>query len=143
MFIQLDPAIVALEVSHPKTRPSETILNMSTRRGSAGGPDSSPAGEPLLSRLIVAPILFISFLISLVLIDRQTYGSVFGKAGSKDGYYHSHQRKLAKREMDNAFQMRGKVIAVMVMLSAVAMALCAWSLESLWKLWRGSTPLPQ
>ncbi|OAL33622.1 hypothetical protein AYO20_07129 [Fonsecaea nubica] len=107
--------------------------------GKKSGPllsDSAPVAEPLLSRLIVAPVLFISFLISLFLIDRQTYGSIFARSGSRDGYYHSHQRKLAKREMDDAFQMRSKVIAGMFIFSAVTLALLAWTLESVWKGWR-------
>jgi len=89
--------------------------------------------EPLLSRLVVAPVLFVSFLISLFLIDRKHYGSIFASSGSKDGYYHSHQRKLAKQEMDDAFQMRRKVIALMMMLSAVALAVVAWAVEALWR----------
>jgi len=105
--------------------------------------EAGPAAESLFSRLIVAPVLFTSFLISLVLIDRQTYGSVFGRSGSKDGYYHSHQRKLAKQEMDNAFQLRSKVIAVMVLLSAVTLALFAWTLESIWNFLRGEISLSQ
>jgi hypothetical protein len=115
---------------------------MASRKGTSAHIDAGPAAEPLWNRLIIAPVLFISFLVSLVLIDRQTYGSVFGKAGSKDGYYHSHQRKLAKREMDNAFQIRSKVIAGMVMLSAVTLALFIWALESIWKAWRAGSLLP-
>ncbi|KEF51981.1 uncharacterized protein A1O9_11971, partial [Exophiala aquamarina CBS 119918] len=95
-----------------------------------------PGSEPLLSRLIVAPVLFVSFLISLFLIDRQHYGSIFANSKSEGGYYHSHQRKLAKREMNDAFQMRRKVIAIMAVLSAVAVAVVAWAFESLWRGWR-------
>jgi len=112
---------------------------MSTKKSGSTTPETSPITESLLSRLIVAPVLFISFLVSLVLIDRQTSGSVFGKSGSKDGYYHSHQRKLAKRDMDGAFQMRSKVIALMVVLSAVALALFAWTMDSIWNLLRGTS----
>ncbi|EXJ65114.1 hypothetical protein A1O7_01454 [Cladophialophora yegresii CBS 114405] len=115
---------------------------MSTKKGPPSIAEGSPIPEPLLSRLIVAPVLFVSFLISLVLIDRQTYGTVFGKSGSKDGYYHSHQKKLARREMDDAFQMRSKVIAVMVLVVAVTLALFAWTVESIWQVWRGGTSLP-
>ncbi|KAL2403195.1 hypothetical protein ABEF95_008500 [Exophiala dermatitidis] len=97
---------------------------------------SNPVPEPLLTRLVVAPVLFVSFLISLFLIDRQTYASIFGRSPSKDGYYHSHQRKLAKREMDEAFQMRRKVIVALCALSAVSLAIVAWGIESLWTVWR-------
>ncbi|KIX93878.1 uncharacterized protein Z520_10503 [Fonsecaea multimorphosa CBS 102226] len=112
---------------------------MSAKKSGPLPSDSAPITESLLSRLIVAPVLFVSFLISLFLIDRQTYGSIFGRSGSQDGYYHSHQRKLAKREMDDAFQMRSKVIAAMVLLSAVSLALLAWILESTWNVWRFRT----
>jgi len=115
---------------------------MSSKKGTSTHTEGGPVAESLLSRFIVAPVLFLSFLISIVLIDRQTYGNVFGKSGSKDGYYHSHQRKLAKREIDNAFQMRSKVIAGIVLFSAVTLALFAWSLEWIWKAWRGGITLP-
>lgn len=95
-----------------------------------------PVSEPLLSRLIVAPVLFVSFLISLFLIDRKHHESIFANSKSQDGYYHSHQRKLAKREMDDAFQMRRKVIILMAILSAVAIAVVTWAFESLWRGWR-------
>ncbi|KIX07078.1 uncharacterized protein Z518_05055 [Rhinocladiella mackenziei CBS 650.93] len=98
--------------------------------------ESAPAAESLFSRLLVAPILFVSFLISLFLIDRHNYSGIFARSGSKDGYYHSHQRKLAKQEMDEAFRMRRKVIAAMCMLTAVSLAFIAWGIESVWTLWR-------
>lgn len=92
--------------------------------------------EPLLIRLVVAPVLFVSFLISLVLVDRKHFGSILANSESKDGYYHSHQRKIAKRNMDDAFQIRRKVIALMFMFSAMALAVVAWAFESLWRGWR-------
>ncbi|KIW72303.1 hypothetical protein PV04_00507 [Phialophora macrospora] len=116
---------------------------MSTKKGSSTLAEGAPIPESLISRLIVAPVLFVSFLISLVLIDRQTYGTVFGKSGSTDGYYHTHQKKLAKREMDDAFQMRRKVIAGMALVCAVTLALFAWTVESIWKTWRGGTSRPR
>ncbi|KAJ9604969.1 hypothetical protein H2200_010358 [Cladophialophora chaetospira] len=113
-----------------------------SKKGTSPTSAAAPIAESAFSRLIVAPVLFVSFLVSLVLIDRQTYGTVFGRSGSKDGYYHSHQKKLAKQEMDDAFQMRKKVIAAMVLLSAVVLALSAWTVESMWKVWhRGVTTM--
>lgn len=94
------------------------------------------AHDPFITRLIVAPVLFVSFLISLFFIDRQVYGGIFGHSDNKDGYYHSHQRKLAKREMDDAFQMRRKVIAAMCLLSAMSLAIVAWGIEAVWTVWR-------
>ncbi|EXJ96245.1 hypothetical protein A1O1_01371 [Capronia coronata CBS 617.96] len=98
--------------------------------------ESIPIPEPLITRLIIAPVLFVSFLISLFFIDRQTYGNIFGQSGRKDGYYHSNQRKLAKREMDDAFQLRRKVIAALCILGAMSLALVAWGIDSLWTVWR-------
>jgi len=112
-------------------------FNMSSKRSPSASSDPTPISESAFSRFIVAPVLFVSFLVSLVLIDRQTAGSVFAKSGTKDGYYHSHQRKLAKREMDDAFHMRRKVIAGMALLSAVSLAILAWAIESIWKVWWG------
>lgn len=97
---------------------------------------SGPATESLINRIILGPILFVSFLIALVVVDRQTSGSIFGKTGSKDGYYHSHQRKLAKRDMDDAFQIRPKVIAALCLLSVVSLAFVVWGIESIWAVWR-------
>lgn len=98
--------------------------------------------EPLFTRLIVAPVLFVSFLISLFLIDRKTYGTVFShhpdpnshshshsSTISHDGddeYYHSHKRKLARQEMEDAFALRSKVIAGFAILGGVSVAIVGW-----------------
>ncbi|KAL6250541.1 hypothetical protein RBB50_002843 [Rhinocladiella similis] len=90
--------------------------------------------ESFYTRFIVAPVLFVSFLISLFFIDRQTAGGIFGQSNSKNAYYHSHQRKLAKKEMDEAFQMRRKVILALCALSAALLAFVAWGIE--WTVWK-------
>jgi hypothetical protein len=90
------------------------------------------ASESFLSRTILAPVLFISFIFSLLIIDRRTSSLILSPPGSppgsprpkspgKDpqGYYHSHQRKLARREVDEAFAIRGKVIVGMCVLGSV------------------------
>lgn len=109
---------------------------MAAKRSASTSSESTAVAESVFTRFVVAPVLFVSFLVSLVLVDRQTSGSVLGKSGGKDGYYHSHQRKLAKQEMDNAFQLRGKVIAGMALLSAMSLALFAWAIEFIWRGWR-------
>lgn len=66
--------------------------------------------ESFLARTLFAPILFISFLFSLLWIDRNTSAEIFAhddpksnsRKGSESKYYHSHQRHLAKREFDDA-----------------------------------------
>ena len=95
--------------------------------------DGAPIPESLFSRLIIGPVLFVSFLVSLLMVDRKTYSTIFG-AGHKDshGYYHSHQRKLARTEMDEAFQQRSKVIAGMCMLSGIVLAIVMWAISLAW-----------
>jgi len=113
-----------------------TIMSSKKAANGAVAGEAFPVPEPLFTRLIVAPVLFVSFLISLFLIDRKVYGGIFGSAGSKDGYYHSHQRKLAKQEIDDAFQLRKRVIAAMCVIGGVGVALVAWSIEKAWTRWR-------
>lgn len=95
-------------------------------------PERSAVPESLFSRLIIGPVIFVSFLVSLVLVDRETYSSIFGKGQPGGGYYHSHQRKLAKTEMDEAFQKRSKVLAGMCLLSGLAVGVIMWGLSIAW-----------
>jgi hypothetical protein len=92
--------------------------------------------ESLVSKLFVGPILFVSFLFSLLLVDRKTYSSIFSGSHDSHGYYHSHQRKLAKSEMDQAFQQRSKVIAGMCMLSGIVLAIVLWGMAVGWHVLR-------
>ena len=94
--------------------------------------DSAPAKESLLSRVVVAPVLFVSFLVSLFLIDSETHRGIFRGHKDKDGYYHSNQKKLAKEEMDEAFKMRNKVIAGLFLFAGVGLALTGWVLVRCW-----------
>lgn len=95
-------------------------------------PEGAAITESLFSRLIVGPVLFVSFLLSLLLVDRKTYSSIFGGSYDSHGYYHSHQRKLAKSEMDQAYQQRSRVIAGMCMLSGIAVAIMMWGIAIGW-----------
>lgn len=103
---------------------------------SGGTAERIPAADPILMRLFVAPVLFVSFLVSLFLIDRHHYARIFSNVDPKPDHYHSHQRKLAKAEVDDAFLLRRKVIAALCILSAVCLALFAWGIESIWRIWR-------
>ncbi|KAL9619529.1 MAG: hypothetical protein Q9160_005892 [Pyrenula sp. 1 TL-2023] len=100
-----------------------TFSFSSASTSSPTGTEPSPASESLVSRILFAPLLFISFIVSLLIVDREASSSVFGlsspsddnsrssdKQGKEKKYYHSHQRKLAKREIGDAFKMRNKVI---------------------------------
>ncbi|ETN38921.1 uncharacterized protein HMPREF1541_06963 [Cyphellophora europaea CBS 101466] len=104
-------------------------------------PDSAAAAarvpESLFSRMVVGPVLFVSFLLSLLLVDRKTYSSILGPNHDAHGYYHSHQRKLARSEMDQAFQNRSRVIAGMCMISGIASAIVLWIISSGWYYLRG------
>ena len=131
---------------------------------------AGPVTESFLSRTIFAPILFVSFLISLVLVDRTTSAEVFRHGDhqhehdnarrpssspshnathekEKEDYYHSHQRKLMKREAEDAFALRQKVIAAMIVCLALGMAVLAWSGVEVWEFvvphlrWSRSTPV--
>lgn len=82
--------------------------------------------ESLFSRIIVTPLLFISFLISLFLIDKQTYSRVLSGHSQVDHYYHSHQRKMAKQELEDAFHMRNRVLGVIFVVGGVSLAMFGW-----------------
>ena len=89
---------------------------MSTKPApSAPGPE---AGS-VISRTFLVPILFVSFLVSLFFVDKKTSAGVFASNDRTDSqhkhehYYHSHQRQLAKKELDDAFVLRKRVIAAM------------------------------
>lgn len=99
---------------------------MAARRLSFSDAPATAPSESLFARLIVAPVLFVSFLVSLFFIDRKTYGGVFDHHNSKDGYYHSHQRKLAKHDMDEAFRAKNKVIVAMAVSGGIGLAMAGW-----------------
>ncbi len=100
---------------------------MTARRASFSEAPTTASSESLFTRLIVAPAVFVSFLLSLFLIDRKTYGDIFGQhPESTDGYYHSHQRKLAKHDVDAAFRAKNKVIIGMAVSSGIGLALVGW-----------------
>lgn len=48
----------------------------------------------------------------------QANGRARSSGGPQDGHYHSKQKKLAKMEMADAFEIRGTVVAVLLVLSA-------------------------
>lgn len=122
--------------------------------------------QSLLHKLILTPAIFVSFLISLVIVDirytimrshfhpedyttrlprwlhrllysYQPYQYVrVGKDGkpTKDQsghefFYHSKQKKLMKMEVDDAFQIRGTVLAVLGILGLVAVW-CSWRVST-------------
>jgi len=88
---------------------------------------ASTAGESLVSRFIITPVLFISFLVSLLFIDRQTYAKVLSGHSPHDSYYHSHKRKMARQEVEDAFHMRNRVLGAMFVLSGIGLAVVGWT----------------
>jgi hypothetical protein len=112
---------------------TSVAIKMITRRAGAGGEATPPVpSESAFSRLIVAPVLFVSFLLSLFIIDRETVGGVFGRSAGKNTYYHSHQRKLAKYDVDEAFRRKNRVIAAMIVSGAVGLALTGWAVQKVY-----------
>ena len=130
---------------------TSSIIIMSTKLSIA----VEPAAESFLSRTIFAPILFISFLISLVIVDRTTSAKVFRHGNRRNGspnssrpsssqsnkstqergkedYYRSHQKKLMRSEANDAFAMRHKVIAAMMVCLALGLMVLAWSGVKVW-----------
>lgn len=110
--------------------------------------ETAPPSESLISRVVFAPLLFISFLISLVIVDHDASTSVLGTSSSPSGkngstssrsnekkYYHSHQRKLARREVGDAFDMRNKVLVGLCIGMGIAIAGMAWFVNRVWEGW--------
>lgn len=87
--------------------------------------DTKP--EPLLSRLILTPVLFITFLVSLLFVDRKAYSQVVAGHVPQDSYYHSHQRKLARREVEDAFHMRNRAMAALLIATGIGLAFLGWT----------------
>lgn len=75
----------------------------------------------------MTPLLFISFLISLFLIDRQTYSKILSGHSALDDYYHSHKRKLGKHEVEEAFHLRNRVLGVILVSGGFGLAVLGWS----------------
>lgn len=109
------------------------------------------ASESLISRTILAPVLFISFILSLLIVDRKTSTTIFSPTGSPLGspgprgshgagshaYYHSHQRKLAKMEVDDAFAIRRRVIVAMCVFAGIGFVATVLVGLKLWTLLKG------
>ncbi len=69
-------------------------------------------------------------------MDKQTSTGIFKSTSpERERYYHSHQRKLAKQEIDDAFNLRGRVIAGMCITSALGLAGIGWCLLKAWETW--------
>jgi hypothetical protein len=120
---------------------------------------SEAASDSFLARTLFAPILFLSFLFSLLWIDRKTSAEIFthdepklkSRKKSDPQHYHSHQRHLAKRELEDAFAYQGKVVILLCVGSAVALVVASWSVwrfwqwefgaESFWKVGRGASEI--
>lgn len=114
----------------------DSLSNINLNLNGPTTPTSAPSNESLFGRLILAPVLFVSFILSFFLIDKQTGSEIFGSNPEKGSYYHSHQRKLAKKEMDEAWVRKNRVIAVLCVGSAVGLALIAWAGLRAWELFR-------
>jgi hypothetical protein len=134
----------------------------------AADSDSDSDSASLLSRTILTPILFLSFLLSLLVVDWRTSATLFpptfpavtrsspatgtgphrgrnkekekeAAAGPPPPHYHHYQTKLAKREIDEAFALRRRVMAGMCAVGAVGVGVAVgmgWRLMSrAWAVW--------
>lgn len=126
-------------------------------------PTNSGPSESLISRVLLAPLLFVSFLVSLAIVDDRTSSSIIkssenegtssktkrtsggnGKPSvekGREGYYHSHQRKLMKREIGDAFAIRGNVLLALCLLTALGLTALGWGCKYLlewygWAWWK-------
>jgi len=101
---------------------------------------SPPPGDSFYTRLVLTPLLAVSFILSLVLIDRKTNAAIHNHhhadpCGKDCEYYHSHQRKLAKQEMDDAFKLRGRIIAALVTVTGLGLVTAGWGAVKGWGIW--------
>ena len=100
---------------------------------------SSKEAETFLSRTLLVPVLFVSFLFSLFIVDRNTSASIFSPSQAaspeRERFYHSYQRKLAKREIDDAFVLRRRVIVAMCIACAIGIVGAGWCLSMAWRWW--------
>jgi len=96
----------------PARSESELLLSNAS---SSPAPDPEESNEDKKSSrlaFVLTPILFLSFIVSLILVDNRTRSSIHppttpcdNNCDSRD-YYHSRQRKIAKLELMDAFEMR-------------------------------------
>ncbi|KAF3355506.1 hypothetical protein VdG1_06918 [Verticillium dahliae VDG1] len=115
---------------------SVTATKVTTTRGSS---DAAAVDKMTLYKLIMTPIIFVSFLVSLAWVDlRYTLMRYRGRRSDSrlpawlhhlttGGYYHTKQKKLAKMEMADAFEIRTHVAALL----AVLVTVVAWTGVSL------------
>ncbi|CRK18437.1 hypothetical protein BN1723_017650 [Verticillium longisporum] len=140
---------------------SVTATKVTTTRGSS---DAAAVDKMTLYKLIMTPIIFVSFLVSLAWVDlrytlmrshgrrsdsrlpawlhhlvyrpahehdrtrpARAAGGGGGQSQTTGGYYHTKQKKLAKMEMADAFEIRTHVAAVL----AVLVTVVAWTGVSL------------
>lgn len=124
-----------------------------------GTSTAQAASDSFLARTFFAPILFISFLFSLLWIDRKTSAEIFThndptlktRKKSEPQHYHSNQRHLAKREFEDAFTSQNKVIVLLCVGSAFVVVGGSWAVwrfwqwefgaESFWKVGKGAVEI--
>ncbi|KAL2756241.1 hypothetical protein ACRALDRAFT_1070664 [Sodiomyces alcalophilus JCM 7366] len=132
---------------------SVPAAKITTKRGSddnGAAIDKRSVYKPLFTQdkltgsfqFVTTPIIFVSFLVSLAWIDfrytlQRPSGTARGLGGGpgNEGYYHSHQAKLAKMEMADALGIRGYVSLVLL---AVAVLLGWGGWEAVRSIWHWS-----
>ena len=134
-FRTMSASSSAIECSMASPTPRGEILELRHEQTTTPPPDES---DSLLMRIFLTPLLFISFLLSLLLIDNRNHntvvarqrsssptssaasvlGRVFGLRWSRRGgkeenqtwFWKAKQRKMARMEFSEAFEVRKRVL---------------------------------
>ncbi|KAH7326760.1 hypothetical protein B0I35DRAFT_405951 [Stachybotrys elegans] len=129
--------------------------------GPPGDADEEKHQPPGLYRLVMTPLNFVTFLVSLVLVDMRfttmryhthseaqsrlpawLHGMLFrnnpyqtydggGQPRQESWHYHSNQKKLMRMEADEAFRMRSSVLVIMAVAAATAVGFVGYALNRL------------
>ncbi|MCJ1371745.1 hypothetical protein MMC20_002964 [Loxospora ochrophaea] len=110
--------------------------------------DASPTSDSLLTRLILTPLLFTSFLLSLFLIDKRTHASYrhlhtsppsSNSAEKEEWVLRAKHRKMMRMETSDAFALRKWVMGVLVLglgagaLGMVVVGVWGWGYLGGWR----------
>ncbi|TKA49892.1 hypothetical protein B0A49_13173 [Cryomyces minteri] len=122
--------------------------------------------DPLWTRVIVSPLLFLSFILSLFLVNRRdrqwrvqqhpspAASSIWGRLSprawidpepyqdptdstwQRTWYSHKKHRKMMKLEFSDAFEMRGQMIAIIISAAVLGLVSLIWSVKRMFAWWQ-------
>lgn len=120
----LQPPIVKRHNPHLGATPSP-LSDMTPSTSGKTTLQTKPMTESAFSRFVVAPVLFASFLVSLFLVDHKTISSIFSEPHYIDTY--SFRRQSVRKEVDEAFHLRNRVLGAMLFVGGLSAALFGWA----------------